>query len=84
MILSAASRRAVDELVEEQQRADLLRAHGLEPRHRIRLVGPPGTGKTSLAEAIAEAVMVPLFAVRYESMIGRSRPIGRPLVSTTA
>jgi hypothetical protein len=34
MILSSASRGAVDQLIEEQQRADLLRAHGMEPRHR--------------------------------------------------
>lgn len=58
------------DLIEEQTRIDLLRSYGLEPRNKILLIGPPGNGKTSVAEGIAEALMVPLLTVRYESIIG--------------
>jgi SpoVK/Ycf46/Vps4 family AAA+-type ATPase len=67
--LAPVPRRVIAELIEEQRRADLLRSYGIEPRNRLLLSGPPGNGKTSVAEAIASELMLPFYVIRYEGVV---------------
>ncbi len=70
LVLPEKVRAQVQELVEEQHRSELLHAHNLNARNRILLAGPPGNGKTTLAEALAFALMYPLIVIRYETLVG--------------
>lgn len=67
--LAPVPRRVVAELIEEQKRSELLRSYGIEPRNRLLLSGPPGNGKTSVAEAIVSELMLPFYVIRYEGVV---------------
>ncbi|NBW10327.1 MAG: AAA family ATPase [Caulobacteraceae bacterium] len=70
MVLTPEVGGEIRDLLDEQQQAALLQSHSLEPRSRVMLVGPPGNGKTTLAEAIAYELALPFFVARYDSLVG--------------
>lgn len=63
-------RNIIEKYILEYHRRDLLRSYNIEPRNRLLFTGAPGNGKTSLAEAIANSLMLPLYVVRYDGIIG--------------
>lgn len=55
--------------IREQRHLGKLKNHGLYPRRRLLLIGPPGTGKTFTASVLAGELDYPLFQVRLDAVV---------------
>lgn len=60
-----------NDIIRQQRKRDWLREHGKTPNRRVLFVGPPGSGKTMSAEALAGELHLPLYIIRLEGMITR-------------
>lgn len=69
LILAEDARAQLDRVIKEVSHINHLRSHGLNARRKLLLVGPPGTGKTYTAAALAGELGYPLFEVRLDAVI---------------
>jgi SpoVK/Ycf46/Vps4 family AAA+-type ATPase len=71
MVLGPELKARLARVLTEQRQQERLRARGLNPRRKLLLVGPPGSGKTMTASALAGELKLPLFSVLYQGLIGK-------------
>lgn len=71
LILPEAVSSELEQLVVEFRKRDILEKHGLTPRQRVLLAGPPGTGKTMTASALAGELKLPLYSVLLHGLISK-------------
>lgn len=69
VVLDAQASEAIEDLVEEHRRSELLASFGLRPARRVLFHGPPGCGKTASAEAIAHELGLPFAVVRIDGVV---------------
>lgn len=69
MILDQSTEDKLKRIVKEQRHVGKIRDHGLHPRRKLLLVGPPGNGKTLTATVLAGELRIPLFLVRLDALI---------------
>jgi SpoVK/Ycf46/Vps4 family AAA+-type ATPase len=69
MILPDAIRGRFDRILSEQRQQQNLRDHGLQPRRKLLLVGPPGSGKTMTAAVLAGELHLALFTIMLDGLI---------------
>ncbi len=71
MVLEEDILKLLHKVVKEQKQWELLNHHNLSPLRKLLFTGPPGTGKTMTAHALAGELGIPVYIIRLDGLLSK-------------
>lgn len=69
ILLANESKKAVERVLQEYRKSELLQVHGMRPSTKLLFCGPPGCGKTLCSEIMATELGLPLLYTRFDAIV---------------
>ncbi len=69
LVVTNKIRQLLENIIEENNKRDILNVYGLRPKQKIMFFGPPGCGKTLSAQVLSGIMGYPLIYVRFDGVI---------------
>jgi len=68
MVLDDLASKQLQRVIKEQRLLARIKEHGLSPRRKLLLVGPPGTGKTMTMAGVIQEVQRPTLVMAHNKI----------------
>lgn len=69
ILLTKSNEKTIKRVIDEVRKSELLRLHGLEPKSKLLLCGPPGCGKTLCADVIANELGLQVLYANFDAIV---------------
>lgn len=60
---------ALNRIIQEYDKSEILATYGIKPKQKLLFCGPPGTGKTLTAQLMSSLLGYPMVYIRFDSII---------------
>lgn len=60
---------ALNRIIQEYDKSEILATYGIKPKQKLLFCGPPGTGKTLTAQLVSSLLGYPMVYTRFDSII---------------
>jgi len=69
IVITDKIRYSLENIIDENNKKEILNVYGLKPKQKLMFFGPPGCGKTLTAQVLSGVLGYPLIYIRFDGVI---------------